>query len=387
VKGGIRGTSPFIPVHRSIKLRTSRFQLMQCQKILQASQSKDGVMAWGKFVARSEYKPEQLCSGDKTAVMHALSTLMVTPQNNLRVSVNGAHIYGWDKVNVELFHQALRDCDFLREGGEQSARDVLLQILAHILMQERVLYMLRSVQDLDVLDVEGSAMVYARLLSLFIGDTHQTNAYIAERMAVPIPSSLTSAMNISHNAEYSSNNEHPHACCTILEDAPGSVCNIVLKLRALRIDEHTPSAERLARCAAAELLVSVADREECALLLQLFMVSLIAKDASVMVSFQACAPGDCQGSSLAAKAQTAAHCGIVTIPAAACAGDIVVAQAPALGPQRGFLYTVGLIDVGLKALDKLWAKELEEDAVCAAAEAVLGRVSTRPDQLEHLQTC
>jgi hypothetical protein len=147
------------------------------------------------------------------------------------------------------------------------------------------------------------------------------------------------------------------------------VHNIAIKLRALRVDEHTSSAERLARRAAAELLVSQADRVECALLLQLFMVSLIAKDASLMVSFRACALNDSQCGGFTPMAQTATHCGIAVLP-----GD-GGEQDPATAPQQGFMYTVGLIDLGLKALDKLWRKELEEDEVCATAEAVLGHAA------------
>jgi hypothetical protein len=141
-------------------------------------------------------------------------------------------------------------------------------------------------------------------------------------------------------------------------------------LRALRVDEHTSSTERLARRTAAELLVAQAGREECALLLQLFMVSLIAKDASLIVSFRACALNDGRCGGLTATAQTATHCGIAVLPGDGGEQDSVMAP-----QQQGFQYTVGLIDLGLKALDKLWKKELEEDEVCAAAEAVLGHAS------------
>ena len=93
VKCGLKSLSPFVNHANSIKFLLGRYSLMQFFKQWECDH--DIQCEWGKFTSMSNYDPSELCSRERSKVTRALNDLLENPQNNLRVSLNGEHAYGW----------------------------------------------------------------------------------------------------------------------------------------------------------------------------------------------------------------------------------------------------------------------------------------------------
>jgi hypothetical protein len=367
VKCGLKASSPFIPFHRRVKLTMSRYQLIQHTKDAQATHPSSDGPTWGKYIGHSNYMPEDLCSGDLPRVRRSLQSLLHNPQNNLRISVDGKHRYGWDKVDLSSLYDALHSVDDgtassqrIGADGEAQAQE-MLDAVAQILTKECVLQRLHALQDLDVLGVEGAALVYARVVD-FCGDCRDaTNRYLETSM-LQLPGSVDiNGLN--------SPLPKPH-----IEERNGSYSSDISQLlRELRISENTTDEQWTANRTVATGLVQRATLEECAHLLQLFMIALIARDASVVLALKRVVTTD---STPDFVAQALTHCGIVRVPRqgaennAQCSDSMSTSCGNEVDTAAGdvcYAYTVGVIDLGLKALDKLWQKDLEEDAICQNA--------------------
>jgi hypothetical protein len=367
VKCGLKASSPFIPFHRRVKLTMSRYQLIQHTKDAQATHPSSGGPTWGKYIGHSNYMPEDLCSGDLPRLRRSLQSLLHNPQNNLRVSVDGKHRYGWDEVELSSLYDALRSVEsgtVSSQGtgaeGEAQAQE-MLDAVAQILTKECVLQRLQALQDLDVLDVEGAALVYARVVNLCGDCRDAANRYLETSMLQPPVSMDTNGQRPPLPNTYSA--ECDDSCSS----------DISQRLRELRISESTPDKQWTAYRARATELIQRATLEECAHLLQLFMIALIARDASVVLALKRVAT---TYSTPDFVAQTLAHCGIVRVPKQGaesntqCSDSMTIncgTEADTAAGDVCYAYTVGVIDLGLKALDKLWQKDLEEDAICQNA--------------------
>jgi hypothetical protein len=352
VKCGLKASSPFIPFHRRVKLTMSRFQ-----------HPSSGGPTWGKYIGHSNYMPEDLCSGDLPRVRRSLQSLLFNPQNNLRVSVDGKHRYGWDKVDLSSLYDALHSVESRTASsqgtgaeGEAQAQE-MLDAVAQILTKECVLQRLQALQDLDVLDVEGAALVYARAVDLCGGRRDATNRYLETSM-LQLPGSVDiNGLN--------SPLPKPH-----IEERNGSYSSdISQRLRELRICASTTDEQWATHRALAIELVQCATLEECAHLLQLFMIALVARDASVVLALKRVVTTD---STPDFVPQTLTHCGMVRVPKQGAESNTQCSDSMTIncgneGATTGgvcYAYTIGVIDLGLKALDKLWQKDLEEDAIC-----------------------
>jgi hypothetical protein len=366
VKCGLKASSPFIPFHRRVKLTMSRYQLIQHTKDAQATHTSSGGPTWGKYIGHSNYMPEDLCSGDLSRVRRSLQSLLHNPQNNLRVSVDGKHRYGWDKVDLSSLYDALHSVESgtasQGTGAEGEAQvQMVLDAVAQFLTKECVLQRLQALQDLDVLDVEGAALAYARVVYLCRGCRDAANRYLETSM-LQLPGSID--VNGPRSPLLKCHSEERHESCNL---------DISQRLRELRICESTPDEQWTAHRTLATELVHRATLEECAHLLQLFMIALVARDASVVLALKRVVTTN---STPDFVAQTLTHCGIVRVPKqgagsnAQCSDSMstsCVNERDAAAGDVSYAYTVGVIDLGLKALDKLWQKDLEEDAICQNA--------------------
>jgi hypothetical protein len=199
-----------------------------------------------------------------------------------------------------------------------------------------VLQRLVEVQDLDVLDVEGAALIYARLMGACGGTHEATQSYLRKQF--------------QHRIDMSGGDR--------------DTLSIVDKLRALRVSEHTTDEECECRRRQATELIQLATTEECAHLLQLFMVALVARDVSVVVALQPASalPAHAGQNGSGITLETAKKCGIVH--------NRMIPPGP-WSERECILYSIRILDLRMKSLDKLWKKDLEEDAICAAAEKAL----------------
>jgi hypothetical protein len=109
---------------------------------------------------QSAYCPLDLFSGTPDRVNRALSALLETPQNNLRLSFDGRRHNPSRGATAEVFLTSLplwRDVSGDRSG-------LLREALSAILLERRmVLERIRSLQETELLDIEGM-----HLLHLFV---------------------------------------------------------------------------------------------------------------------------------------------------------------------------------------------------------------------------
>eukprot|EP01032_Pedospumella_encystans_P019498 gene19498-22166_t len=346
VKCGLKTTTPFVVgTSADIKLKMSRYRLMQLYKQAKVSRKN----AWGNFVGVNDYDPLDIFSGQPARIRKALCTLLMNPQNNFRLSLNSSHIYGWEKQDVQTLSNSLQESSFgegavrVSQGGDllRTPLDVLGQrgyifdALAALLSEEPALSRLYDMQELDVLDSEGATVVYARLVEL-VGSEER-------------------AMELFEQVMLSSTNLEE----TVQPGAVGELASILQALYALRVTSHTSEDEQRVRLTQAQEVVGQATSEQCLHLMKMWMLALIAKDASVMVTVRRThvstlpQPGR-QVGDMWISLQSPTHCGTVFH---------VDKLMDDLG-YEGFVYTVGLIDLGLKSLDKVWKKAAEDAIVC-----------------------
>lgn len=118
----------------------------------------------------SEYNPLDLFSGSLERVNKAMKDLILTPQNNLRVFLNGSLIFGGSGgvadstscLNEELLEDALK-CVILAEDGMRTTN--FLHLVAEAVSRPGLLDRLLEVQKLDRLDIEGAIHAYYNVIS------------------------------------------------------------------------------------------------------------------------------------------------------------------------------------------------------------------------------
>ncbi|KAF9185578.1 Inositol-pentakisphosphate 2-kinase [Haplosporangium sp. Z 767] len=162
-KWGFLTKSAFICKAHEIKKRKCRFCMYQHRKVKTGVQTK-----------LSEYCPIDLFSGEEHLVQNAIDSLVKTPQNNLRLFVDGTQ----RTISTESLTQGLSGSSsqgFQRPGsltGEKKSqqtplspqRPLLTDILTQILVKSPLLRRLgRLQQALDSLDIETIHRFYVQL--------------------------------------------------------------------------------------------------------------------------------------------------------------------------------------------------------------------------------
>eukprot|EP01041_Mallomonas_annulata_P004076 gene4074-8106_t len=186
VKNGLLSCSPFVT--NKIKYKHSPYAIVQLARIAETRNT--------SYLRRLQYNPRDLCSQDKTRICKALINLFENPFNNLKICVDGIHIHGWDKEDLEAVNTAVRQ---LLDNSTQPLFTPVLQhvssitpplhtlydIISTILSEEDVLARLERLQALDVLDAEGCEVVFGRLTRLLGSETAAEEA-LHTALLVPI---------------------------------------------------------------------------------------------------------------------------------------------------------------------------------------------------------
>ncbi|XP_050366522.1 inositol-pentakisphosphate 2-kinase-like [Argentina anserina] len=158
-KCGFLPSSEYIDEGDAIKRRITRFRMHQALKLHD-----------GKVSEYSDYDPLDLFSGSKDRIHKAIKDLFATPQNNLRVFVNGSLIFGGlgggaestDSVIEDKFETALEG---VIQGGDGSRTVNFLQLIAEIVHKSGVMDQLLEIQKLDNLDIDGAIHAYYDIIS------------------------------------------------------------------------------------------------------------------------------------------------------------------------------------------------------------------------------
>eukprot|EP01132_Coremiostelium_polycephalum_P002107 gene2107-2596_t len=165
-KWGFITNSKYIkPTHRDIKTKTCRYCMHQYLKL-----------AEGSISGISCYCPIDLFSGDPKKQKDAIKSMLLEPQNNLKLYYNGSLSFtgslGGGKtddsdINLNSISHLLNELFQNNGDGIES----LSNIIATILQKEHVLDSLQKIQKYDDIDIEGIHYLYNKQL--------QSNRYIA----------------------------------------------------------------------------------------------------------------------------------------------------------------------------------------------------------------
>jgi hypothetical protein len=363
VKSGLKGTSPFIPESRSIKRRFSKFFLTQLHKKSRVS-SLGTDQSWGIFVEESTYDPALLFSGNYNNVKSSLCRLFKVPQNNLKVKVNNKHLYGLDKVDMNHLLEGLSSLHVSptvtsnSNNSDAGVLDIIIDCLSSVLSEECILPRLEAMLKLDLLDVEGCEVVYNRLLQLFKGSHVELETYLLECFSSPLDGTIIEFMRRFDQSRL------PKECPSSGLQLPG----IIVELASCQVDDSMPiETIQVLHYTALGLIEKETSIGHLALLLKMWMMSLIAKDVSLMVTLQPVVvsratdntntkePMNQVGKRM--QLQDSLSCGVVF--------PIGVVDSRPGDPLMMFFYSVGILDIGLKPISKIWSKNKVEEAFCS----------------------
>jgi inositol-pentakisphosphate 2-kinase len=155
-KWGCLPTAGTISEENNIKKHVSRFSMHQHLKLKQ-----------GKISSLSKYSPLDLFSGNTDGIHKALLALFETPQNNLRIFMDGVEIFGGpeDGGSTEEAISILEEQLQRVSAAPKGQRVVAFQrLVAHMLHTSKILESLLYVQQLDEYDIEGAIVAYHNFL-------------------------------------------------------------------------------------------------------------------------------------------------------------------------------------------------------------------------------
>ncbi|KAH9605523.1 hypothetical protein KSS87_023151 [Heliosperma pusillum] len=164
-KCGFLPSSTFIADKNAFKKNVSRFKMHQHLKLKECQ-----MIVSSQIYQLSEYDPLDLFSGSKKRIDKAIKSLFATPQNNLRVFLDGALIYGelgggTDGTyfsKFESFEDQIRP--FIRSESGSSTTS-FVNLLVQAIVKLGVLERLLEVQKLDKYDIEGAIHAYYDVVS------------------------------------------------------------------------------------------------------------------------------------------------------------------------------------------------------------------------------
>ncbi|XP_057772004.1 inositol-pentakisphosphate 2-kinase-like isoform X2 [Salvia miltiorrhiza] len=151
-KGGFLPISEFIAEENAVKKRITRFKMHQALKLHQ-----------GKISQISKYDPLDLFSGSKDGIQRAIKALLLTPQNNFRVFLNGSLIFGGmggaadSTRTAQSFHDGLKHVISAKDGMHVKG---FVDLLTETIFKSGLWNRLLEVQKLDAIDIEGAIHAY-----------------------------------------------------------------------------------------------------------------------------------------------------------------------------------------------------------------------------------
>lgn len=185
-KWGCLPEAATISEKNNVKLHVSRFTLFQQLKLQQ-----------GKIKSVSKYSPLDLFSGNDEGIIKALVDLFETPQNNIRVFLEGVEVFGGpadggstDKLIASL-EEKLAGVLVAPEGERVPA---FQRLVASALNKSKALDQLLRVQKLDAYDIEGAILAYNKFMEM-------TDDADADAVATTLSRSETRVENLALEPE------------------------------------------------------------------------------------------------------------------------------------------------------------------------------------------
>jgi len=263
-KAGYLSTSPLVHLDNECKYSTSRFQVLQ-------QLNSRGVVSKGwnkgsKLMCTSRFDPIDLFSRDVDRIHLAVSALFDCPQNNLKVFCGESMLYGMGCQHNR--DKSVNDCrraisivkgqSPLLCSGEsfESLQTELIQIVSDVLLTDSFLQMLLEKQRYyDILDADGAILVYNRLVSL-CGNSNEAEMLL--------------------DAEYD----------PIRKQCPSQTFEDFV--RYLNVRDRPSNETRESWYNVGTKLIEGLGKDECIILLQNWLLSLVLCDISFFIMLREC---------------------------------------------------------------------------------------------------
>jgi hypothetical protein len=361
LKSGFKSCSPFLKDCNMIKSRISRFQLMQRKKNYSAMNC-NIQPRWGKYEKMSSYDPLDFLSCDKLRINRALIELLKSPQNNLQVFFNGEKII--NAVNLN-FTEALgmNPTDITLSHSWIAALDLILS-------NETVMKKIGILQCLDLIDVDGLEVIMKRLSHEMNLQEEEIESLISNQLFLPLKEALYDMLLLIYNyhvhgsvpnvSELMTNNESRIEEVDLLYEFLnlGFFCHLNM----------TPRERVRIREQALEWIMTLT-LSQCITLVRWWLISLGAKDMSVIITLKAF-----DDLSLSEDNVTFEALGDIwklrKVNGKSNEGLLLRSRSEhdrAVGANELLGYSIGIIDIGPKPVKKVWEKIIDEDSLCVIA--------------------
>ncbi|KAJ7523133.1 hypothetical protein O6H91_18G039100 [Diphasiastrum complanatum] len=163
-KCGFLPTTTTMDPANVVKKDVSRFAMHQHLKYME-----------GKLKSISSYSPLDLFSGTSEGIYHAIESLFRTPQNNLRVFIDGTKLFSGVGEGAKAEVECMRDDEGVLQIIEDSLEGfiplplgerfkTLQALITELLYRSDMLNRLLAVQKLDNYDIEGAIHIYYDIL-------------------------------------------------------------------------------------------------------------------------------------------------------------------------------------------------------------------------------
>jgi hypothetical protein len=373
IKGAHPSVSTFLsPQESGIKHKYGRYhmkQLASAAKMLtiddEGAQSQKPAVLLQRALL---HDPRDLLSLDKSLVRDALQKLVKSPGNVLRGHINGhRHILcakendrskdWWRKVCSAFVSNSI-----VRDGEDIAALgDTILDAVSSILCEETVLRDISVVQKFDFIDIEGATLIFDHL-SLLLGSKDAAERALCESVLQASQVIEVVKRCVGENTDI------------FTGDLPTFIKPFLFGQKNGDDDDVRACTGEISK----EELISKLTVSESCILLNMWLISLAAKDSSVMVSMRvqsvkrvstSCAFGSliCKG----VHSQTSDHCGhVILVCPASCAHCSEQARS-----EVCLLFSSALVDIGYKDPAKCWQKSEEEKRLVANAALFLAKVA------------
>jgi hypothetical protein len=372
IKGAHPSVSTFLsPLESGIKRKYGRYhmkQLASAAKMLAIDDEGSQLQQPPVLLQRALlHDPRDLLSLDKSLVREALQKLVKSPGNVLRGHINGhRHMYAKENDRSKDWWRKLCSAfvsnSIVRDGEDIAALgDTILDVVSSIICKETVLRDISIVQKFDLIDVEGATLIFDHL-SRLLGSKDAAERALCE-----------SVLRASQVLEVVKQFVRDHSDI-FTEDIPTFLKPFLFGQKNGDDDDVRACTGEISN---EELISKLTVLESC-ILLNMWLISLAAKDSSVMVSMQvqsvkrvstSCAFGSliCEG----VNSQTSDHCGhVILVCPASCAHCNEQARS-----EVCLLLSTALVDIGYKDPAKCWQKSEEEKRLVAKAALFLAKVA------------
>jgi inositol-pentakisphosphate 2-kinase len=359
-KAGYTAFSPLVNPQNRDKYSSTRFQILQ-QLHCNGTISK----GWSTHQSpeQSLYNPLDLFSDDADGVQRALSDLVSTPQNNMRVWIDDEPLLGTDgnqTTTNDLYEKALNvlSCPEGRGGDRQASFfDTLTSFTTQILLREELLTKLLRLQRLDVVDADGAILIYERLRELCEKDTD---------VLLDSSSPLEQQAKAKKDDMLGSSPFRKPCDCPALDTILDQIDCFSRQLKSLptgqlpsfHVMDH--AHERSKSC------IQSLSQDACVYLLKNWLLSLVMCDVSFFLVLHPVVSNN-DATELAVVVDNIEECGdgkvSVRCQTETSPGLLVLYDQQKMSGKAAFIYTLKVIDCDRKPASKLRNRKAKEEPI------------------------